>query len=107
MRVTGTRLNLSPSSWGGLLDNAVSVTPFIRTADVLRASFEEHRLRRLATVPPKTLPQERMDEGTHWIDDQPQQRRLPERDHRYRGLLGPAIRLQKWEQFEIFTILIL
>src|SRR5215813_6590526 len=72
MRVTGTRLNLSPSSWGGLLDNTVSVAPFIRTVDVLRASFEEHRLRRSATGPPKTLSQERMDEGAHWIDDQPQ-----------------------------------
>src|SRR5215475_14441366 len=62
MRVTGTRLNLSPSSWGGLLDNTVSVAPFIRTVDALRASFEEHRLRRSATGPPKTLSQERMDE---------------------------------------------
>src|SRR5262245_65524274 len=72
MRVTGTRLNLSPSSWGGLLDNAVSVAPFVRTVDVLRASFEEHRLRRSATGPPKTLPQERMEEGAHWIDDRHQ-----------------------------------
>src|SRR5262245_8301882 len=77
MRVTGTRLNLSPSSWGGLLDNAVSVAPFVRTVDVLRASFEEHRLRRSATGPPKTLPQERMDEGAHWIDDRPQSAAAP------------------------------
>ena len=77
MRVTGTRLNLSPSSWGGLLDNAVSVAPFVRTVDVLRASFEEHRLRRSATGPPKTLPQERMDEYPYWIDDQPQSAAAP------------------------------
>src|SRR5215813_2204092 len=77
MRVTGTRLNLSPSSWGGLLDNAVSLAPFVRTVDVLRASFEEHRLRRSATGPPKTLPQERMDEITHWIDDRPQSAAAP------------------------------
>src|SRR5262245_9429943 len=86
MRVTGTRLNLSPSSWGGLLDNAVSIAPFVRTVDVLRASFEEHRLRRSATGPPKTRSQERMDERIGLMIA-PLQRSLSERDHRCWGVV--------------------
>src|SRR5262249_25599405 len=40
-----------------MLRYTVSDAPFIRTVDALRASFEEHQLRRSATGPPKTLSQ--------------------------------------------------
>ncbi len=40
-----------------MLRYTVSFAPFIRTVDALRASFEEHQLRRSATGPPKTLSQ--------------------------------------------------
>jgi hypothetical protein len=76
MRVTGTRLYLPPSSWG-LLDVALKgiVRSFISTADALRASYEEHRLRRYATFSPareKRRKKPRMEKASYWIDDQPQ-----------------------------------
>jgi hypothetical protein len=48
----------------------VSLLP--QDSDALRASVEEHRPPQTAADPPKTLPQKRIGEATHWIDDQPQ-----------------------------------
>jgi len=91
-----------------MLRFTVSVAPFIRTADALRASFEEHRLRRSATASPKILSQKGWMRVRIRLMISPNQRRTPRKRPPLLGLFGPAIRLQCasiWERFKIFRSL--